>query len=417
MRTKGKNIFFFLTLATILLFIAGCGKQGAKNTATPTPAPASTDPFLQPLPIEKSPEKYITKTYEERVPEQGVITLTSNERTAILPPPLVIKTLKIKQGMEILDIGAGRGTFTFPMADELKNTGHVYATEVELKLIKDLQDWISQKEYKNVTPALVEREGVDSFYKKHHFDIILVCETIPCFRDITAYFRELRPSLKKGGRLYIINFRNISDFHEVDFGDYKEILITLHKRGEKFPVFKRLDKEVQDFIENLSVDNLPPVSSEIKTRIVKNFNQMLSDRFLINDLVDYFASMGYYKQDKEGFPAELEWPRPFIVVMNPSEVALFKWLFVHLDEDGVFDRENENKTLTAEQTEELQKLNKIILTGIFHLYTTSITKGEFQPAIFLEKKSIITKMRKAGYKLTNDYNILPQYFFLEFERI
>lgn len=105
---------------------------------------------------------------------------------------------------------------------------------------------------------------------------------------------------------------------------------------------------------------------------------------------------------------------PFVAAINPIDVALFKWLVVHLDAKGVFDQEE--KILTYDDKEQLKELNKIILSGFFKLYTSAIIKGDIYPFVFLVKSSIISKMRAAGYMLVQDYNFLSQYYFLEFKR-
>ena len=130
--------------------------------------------------------------------------------------------------MNILDIGFGRGYFTFPLAEALNNTGSIFATEIEPKMIEYINRDIKKSKYKNICPILVTSEGLDPFYKEHIFDIIFICEIVPCLRDYENYFQELRTSLaKERGRLYIIEMKTIADFHEFDFGDYKEAHVSL----------------------------------------------------------------------------------------------------------------------------------------------------------------------------------------------
>lgn len=359
--------------------------------------------FTGPSPVD---EDYpaTAKDYSERDPEDGTVVLTSSERKAILSPDLIIKTLKIKPGMKILDLGLGKGTFTLPMAEALKNTGHVFATDVDPRMVRYIKEEIKKTQYKNITPILIRNNtGIAPFYKKQVFDVIFICETLPYLHNFVAYFNALRSSLaRKTGRLFIINFKNVSDFHEVDFGDFKGVIKILEMKGNTFPVFARLEKEVRKFVKK-RFDNVPPA---IKNKIVSNFNKMLLDRTLLNDLKEYFVLDGFV-------PAGVEWPKPFIDTIQPGEIALFKWLFVHLDGTGVFDR---REKLTSAEKEQLQQLNKIILSGIFRLYTTSIMKGEFQPPIFLEENSVAAKMKEAGYNLIKEHKVLSQYYFLEFKR-
>jgi hypothetical protein len=69
-----------------------------------------------------------------------------------------------------------------------------------------------------------------------------------CIANPENYFRQLRPSLKeKTGRLYIIHFKDISNFSEVEFGDFTKIIRIFISKGQDFPVFMRLRKENQTF--------------------------------------------------------------------------------------------------------------------------------------------------------------------------
>ena len=127
--------------------------------------------FTGPSPVDKE-YPATTVDYSERDPEDGTVVLTSSERRAILPPDIVIKTLRIKPGMRILDVGLGKGTFTLPIAEALKNTGHVFAVDVDPRMVGYIEEEIKKTPYKNITPVLISNNiGIDPFYKKQVFDL------------------------------------------------------------------------------------------------------------------------------------------------------------------------------------------------------------------------------------------------------
>ena len=403
MSIPGKRPGFRLVFLALFLFLVGCGGGGSK---VPVVSNGTHEYRL-------ASHEYITGDYLSRVPEDETEMLNSPERKVILSPELVIRTLKIKPGMNILDIGAGHGTFTFQIAKALRNTGNVFATEAAPKLFKYLEEEVKKKHTKNITPILVSYKAADPFYKKHAFDIIFACELWPYLNYPVAYFKELKQSLVKGtGRLYIINFRYQSDFHEVDFGDCKIVISALRSKGNEFPVFRRLDADLQRFIKKHRDNDTVP--KEIRNKILQNFNKMLPDRFLLNDLKDYYILNGYYNPPPSDSNVLIEWEEPFLDQVQPVEVSLFKWLFVQLDAAGVFD--GKEKILTAGEKEQLLELNKIILAGIFRIYTVSILKNQFFYPIFPQKTSIISKMNAAGYELVQDHDFLSQYYFLEFKQ-
>jgi len=339
----------------------------------------------------------------EEITECDQINLEDPKRKIILPPELVIKTLKIKPGMHILDLGAGTGYFTFPFAEALNNTGKVFAVDSIEEMTMYIKNKLKINPYKNIFPVLVKMFEFDPFYRQNTFDIIFVCEVLPVIGNLETFFLELRPSLVKGtGRLFIIEFKPLSDFSLIDFGDFKQMIKILISKGYDFPVSKRLNKEVRDFIKNWQGNDIP---SEIQTEIIQDFNKMLADRFLLDDLFDFIRGKVWLKALSPTFSKEL---------MDPYDVQLINWLVSNLESSGVFDWNK--KILSDTEKEQLHKLNELLLRQILRLdkFPGFESKSDF----FLVRKkiSIVSKLELAGYKLVKDYDFLPQYYFLEFER-
>lgn len=155
-----------------------------------------------------------------KITEFKKVTLKHSSRIKILQPARIIQTLNIKLGMNILDIGAGIGLFTFPFAETLQGTGKVFATDTDPDMIKYIKERAQEGKYKNIFPVLINPKGVDPFYKQHSFDIIFLSEVYHHLWHHEDYFRELRPPLKKTGRLYILESRDDYNFSELVFGDF-----------------------------------------------------------------------------------------------------------------------------------------------------------------------------------------------------
>ncbi len=325
----------------------------------------------------------------------------------LLPLKTAIDVLKIKPGMTILDVGAGIGRFTFPIADALEGSGAVYATEVMPNLVGYIEKKASADGYKNVFPVLVDGSGNDDIYKKKVFDIIFVCGVLYHIRSIEDTFGTLKQSLSpNGGRLFIIHAAPFSPFNDLNFGDFKPIIKALKKEGEDFPVFKLLDTELQKFIRDYHGEDIPP---HIKDLLVDNFNKMLSERSFFYDMVDYFRA-------KNGPAANrLPWPYYLTNKLDNSYNKYVKLLFEYLDEAGVLDKGE--KLLTAQEKDFLQQFNKTLLIGIF-----SIDPAMFKRAILAiplmprSKKSVISKIEALGFRLVEDHDIFREHFCLEFER-
>ena len=322
------------------------------------------------------------------------------ERVTLLQPARIIETLKIKPGMNILDIGAGRGFFTFPFAESLKGGGKVFATDSNPGMIENIKWKMEEGKYKNIVPVLVKSEGLDPFYKQHSFDIIFLCGIYEYLRNPEDYLRQLRSSLaKETGRLFIVYFRNDSDFHEVEFDDFKKVIEVLISKGEDFPVFQKLDKQTQDFIKYWQDEDVPP---EIQVKIIKSFNKILSDRLFFNELSDYYPT-------SEEIKLHIELWR----IVHPDDFRLAKWLIASLDENDVFNRQR--KVISDIDKRQLRRLNRILLSGIFQtqrLYELHSAN----PPTYLEKDSVMSTLEAAGYRFVREHDFLVHNYFLEFIR-
>jgi cyclopropane fatty-acyl-phospholipid synthase-like methyltransferase len=117
-------------------------------------------------------------------------------------PDRIIAALGLKPGMSVADIGAGTGYFTSKLA---KVTGiTVFAVDIEPKMVEYLQGRAAKEKLTNVTAVLA---AATSPNLPQPVDMILVVDTYHHLPSRPTYFRELRKSLKSGGRIAIVDFR------------------------------------------------------------------------------------------------------------------------------------------------------------------------------------------------------------------
>lgn len=327
-------------------------------------------------------------------------------RNAWLPSDDVIKAMPIAPGMKILDIGAGAGTFTFLMADKLKGTGHVYATEVRPVLVDYMNKKAREKGYDNVTAVLVQQYGLDPFYKKNVFDIILCCESIGGILDIEQFFSDLKGSLaSRTGRLYVIAGKRVSNFIKEAF-IFEDLVRDLSSRPDDFPVLKRLSSPVIAFMREKRYEKVPPA---IQKKLLDDLNSMLSDRRLPYEIADY-----YFRNTDTGLPNK-DWIISLIKNSPNDKSEYVKVLFGNLDESGVFDKKE--RPLTGLELEQLQMLNKRLLSEALPGTNVKLFQGYDNPYVFYSgKNSIISKIKAAGYKLVKEHKNFQQCYFLEFAR-
>lgn len=117
-------------------------------------------------------------------------------------PARVIDALQLKPGMKVADIGAGTGYFSMRLA---RVPGvSVFAVDIEPKMVEYLQQRAHKEHAMSVTAVLA---GASSPNLPEPVDVILVVDTYHHLPNRPVYFRELRKSLKPGGRVAIVDFR------------------------------------------------------------------------------------------------------------------------------------------------------------------------------------------------------------------
>jgi len=194
----------------------------------------------------------------------------------------LIQLLSIKPGMTILDIGTGTGQFVYAYAEELKGTGKIFATEIDIECVNYVKAEARRRGFTNIYPVLVKEEGVDEFYGKQKYDIITVFHI--GMYDRVSYFKKLREFLTGDERLIIVTGKSCPAFSLSDFtGNFKGLARELSLEPEDSPFYKSLTKPTRELIKQNSKVEPDEV---LKDAIVKDFNQMLYDPHFSNSFVN-----------------------------------------------------------------------------------------------------------------------------------
>lgn len=125
------------------------------------------------------------------------------ERDAWQKPHEVIQALALKPDAIVADIGAGTGYFSVRLAHMLPK-GRVYGVDTEPAMVKHLAERAQREGLKNIT-AVSAKPGDPLLPQRA--DLIVLVDVYHHVEDRERYFRNLRKSLKPGGRLAVIDFR------------------------------------------------------------------------------------------------------------------------------------------------------------------------------------------------------------------
>ena len=124
------------------------------------------------------------------------------ERIPGLKTKEVIACLKLKPGDVIADIGAGTGAFTIPFAKAVAPSGKAYAVDLWQGLLDFINEKAKKENLTNLQTILAKPENPN--LPKNRVDVAFFHDVFHNTNDRQAYLKVLAASLKRGGRIAIV---------------------------------------------------------------------------------------------------------------------------------------------------------------------------------------------------------------------
>jgi cyclopropane fatty-acyl-phospholipid synthase-like methyltransferase len=138
-----------------------------------------------------------------RSAEEYIKLLEGERRIEGLQVLNVIKTLKVRAGQRVCDLGAGSGLFTRPLAQRVGDKGVVYAVDIDAALLKHIETTAKAQNLSNIKTIL----GAEDDPKlPEPVDLIAIIDTLHHIANQPAYLKGLKKYLKPDGRIAIIDF-------------------------------------------------------------------------------------------------------------------------------------------------------------------------------------------------------------------
>ena len=109
-----------------------------------------------------------------------------------------------KQGTVLADIGAGDGSYWFAAAVRVGPSGKIFATEIDLKKVKEMKAEVKKRHLQNV--EVIESAEADTKRPTACCDAIFLRRVYHHLTKPVEFDANLLRSLKPGGRLAIIDF-------------------------------------------------------------------------------------------------------------------------------------------------------------------------------------------------------------------
>jgi ubiquinone/menaquinone biosynthesis C-methylase UbiE len=145
------------------------------------------------------------RRYAQTMGVEGADWLDRAERDQEEDPDRAIDVLKLPKGATVADIGAGSGYMTEKLAKRVGPMGKVYATDIQQGMIDLLSKRIAKRKLTNVTPVLSTQD--DPRLPADAVDLVIMVDVYHELSQPQAMLRQLRASLKPGGRLVLLEYR------------------------------------------------------------------------------------------------------------------------------------------------------------------------------------------------------------------
>ena len=163
------------------------------------------------LVISKINRRIFKHFYKKDIPRPAFVghILNSRIRRVMQPPKSIIDALDVREGMNILEIGAGGGTFTLEAARRTRS-GTVYATDVSEGMLTVLKSNVKKSKLSNIK---IEYADVNALhYEDNTFDRVFTVTVTGELHDKIQAFREINRVLKPHGKLTVGEFFIDADY-------------------------------------------------------------------------------------------------------------------------------------------------------------------------------------------------------------
>ena len=176
---------------------------------------------------------YMGREIAQVMGHEGASWLDRPEREAEEAPSRLIRAIKLKPGMIVVDIGAGSGALSFPMAKKVAPTGRVIAEDIQPEMLAMVRQRAKKAGVKNVVPLL--GTTTDPKVAPESADLMILVDVYHEFDQPYDMVSNMVRGLKKGGRLVFVEYR--AEDPEVPIKDlHKMSVAQVRKEMKQFPL-------------------------------------------------------------------------------------------------------------------------------------------------------------------------------------
>jgi ubiquinone/menaquinone biosynthesis C-methylase UbiE len=136
---------------------------------------------------------------------------TEDQRDNLGEAEVVMDLAQIREGTTVADIGAGEGYYTVRLAERVGAKGRVLAVDIDPGAIQRLGARVERERLDNVSIKLSTAD--DPRLPVNSFDRIFLVHMYHEVSEPYAFLWRLRPALKKGGQVIVVDTERPTDQH------------------------------------------------------------------------------------------------------------------------------------------------------------------------------------------------------------
>jgi len=125
-------------------------------------------------------------------------------------PDQIVKSIALKHGQSIADIGSGGGYFSLRFAEMVGEEGRVYAIDTKPEFLEYVKNSAKEKGLDNIIPTLLSGDKLDLPEKS--LDFIFMRNVTHHITNRVEYFKNLKRFLKPNGKIIIIEYKKGKPF-------------------------------------------------------------------------------------------------------------------------------------------------------------------------------------------------------------
>ncbi len=229
------------------------------------------------------PGWYMGRQIAPTMSASGANWLTRSSRKSEEEPQKLLQALQVQPNQHVCDFGCGNGFHTLELARRVGPRGKVLAVDIQQEMLDLLQLRAKPRGLLNIQPVLAT--PTDPNLPDQQLDLILMVDVYHELSEPALILQALHASLKKTGRLAIVEFREedpdvpILPLHKMSQPQvFKEITANFFKlinQHDDLPwqhvlVFARSDspltaKQLRKWKPTKTVSTIEPVERESQT--------------------------------------------------------------------------------------------------------------------------------------------------------